>query len=134
MWARGKDNLRACQELENNAVTEPRRLLELTQDQDFSLYVVVARFMATPEDVTGYAWQDSEGNGRLLEMPPYYICDMPQALNNIQVYAQMAKSNYVNYLLAGANPIIRKTFEAALSHVAVSQVREPGTTSDMSCC
>ena len=74
------------------------RTVVLTQDQGFELKVSVSRFFATDGDATGYPWKDLCGNARLMDMPPYYISDMPQALINMQLYAQKAKTTYISSL------------------------------------
>ncbi|KAI1374760.1 hypothetical protein F4677DRAFT_155055 [Hypoxylon crocopeplum] len=92
----------------------------LTQDQGIEIPVTVRRFVPSPADVTGWRWRDKASEERLMEMPPFYICDDEEAACNMKRAVASKKEEYINCLLGAANPIIRKTFEAAFRYVEIS--------------
>ena len=55
-------------------------------------------------------------------MPPFYISNTSQALQNMQDYAMVTRHQYIEELLEGTNPIIWKTFEAASNFVEHTKV------------
>ena len=86
------------------------------------LRVTISRFQPEPGDATGYTWHDPQGHTQMMEMPPYYMSDMTQALVDIQDYGVRSFSSYIDSLLDGANPIIWKTFQAAYNYVTFTKV------------
>ena len=122
VWTRRKEELQSLQLSRPSGVSRISQTLIITQEIGVILRVTVSRFHPEPNDATGYAWHDSEGNTQIMEMPPYYISDMSQALVNIQEYGDLSCSLYIQSLLDGTNPIIWKTFQAAYNYVAFSQV------------
>ena len=108
---------------ESVIVTKNSQTIFITQELGVTLELAVSLFQTEPSDVTAYVWHDKEGNMQTLDMPPYYISDMPQALVNIQLYGQSTSQLYTEYLLKDANPIIRITFDAAHCYARLFKVR-----------
>lgn len=120
-WTSRKEGLQ-LQGNPSTAVIPASRKILLTQETGFLLEVKVARFIPEPGDAVSYGWVDGGGHQRELKMPPYYICDMPHALQSMQDYALVSSDSYIADLLDGTNPIIWKTFETASSYVATTKV------------
>jgi hypothetical protein len=101
-------------------------ILFLTQDkgegfQD-ALSVTVARFEPQPGDKTGYEWDDAAGQHHKMEMPPYLICDIEATRRNVREFSQRVRSAYIEAFLMDSNPIVYRTFQAALAYTAFSPV------------
>ncbi|KAI4859665.1 hypothetical protein F4820DRAFT_453678 [Hypoxylon rubiginosum] len=92
----------------------------ITQDQGIEIPVKIRRFNPQPGDTTSWRWRDSTSRERVMEMPPFYICDVEGAGRNMRDAVAGQKAEYINYLLGDANPILRKTFEAAFRYLEVS--------------
>jgi hypothetical protein len=101
-------------------------ILFLTQDKgegfDNALSITVSRFEPGPEDKTGYAWEDSTGQHHTMDMPPYFISEIEVARRSIREFIYQARSDYIETLLADSNPIVCRTFQAALAYTAFGQV------------
>jgi hypothetical protein len=69
-----------------------------------------------------YDWEDQSGQTHTMEMPPYFISDIEAARINLREFSQNARSSYIQTILAGANPIVCHTFQAALAYTAFGQV------------
>ncbi|KAI2602324.1 hypothetical protein GGR54DRAFT_634076 [Hypoxylon sp. NC1633] len=95
----------------------------LTQDQGIEIPVTVKRFVPWPADTTGWRWQDGASQERVMEMPPFYIINEEEAARNMRRAVASKKEEYINCLLVAANPIIRKTFEAAFRYVEITHSR-----------
>ncbi|KAI2610785.1 uncharacterized protein GGS25DRAFT_519082 [Hypoxylon fragiforme] len=102
--------------LENLQVT-------ITQDQGISFAVTVNQFVPLPGDTTGWKWKDAASQQKVLEMPPFYICNEEEAECNMKNAVTTGKEEYINVLLGDSNPITRKTFEAAFRHLETSESR-----------
>ncbi|KAI1769911.1 hypothetical protein F4818DRAFT_446760 [Hypoxylon cercidicola] len=92
----------------------------ITQDQGIEIPVTIRRFSSRPGDTTAWTWRDSNLRERVMEMPQFYICDYHEAARNMREAVVYKKAEYVDYLLGVANPILRKTFEAAFRYLEVS--------------
>ncbi|XXG96396.1 hypothetical protein Hte_002678 [Hypoxylon texense] len=92
----------------------------ITQDQGIEIPVTIRRFNPQPGDITSWKWRDSTLQEKTMEMPPFYICDTEDAGRNMRDAVECKKAEYINYLLGDANPILRKTFEAAFRYLEVS--------------
>ncbi len=103
-------------------IDEAPRTIQLTQEIGLILSVTVQRFVPDPSDTTGYSWKDQGGNDRKMEMPPYYICDMYQALLSMCDYGQRSSQIYIEELLNGANPIMERMFAQAVRFVKDTKV------------
>ncbi|KAK3686249.1 hypothetical protein B0T22DRAFT_483143 [Podospora appendiculata] len=97
-------------------VTCPQRI-SVTQDFGLQFSVTVAAFVPEPTDVTAWKWNDEAGVEHAMEMPPYYICDMDEMERNMGKAAMQGREEYINGLLHAANPIVRRTFEAAFRYM-----------------
>lgn len=95
----------------------------ITQDQGIEIPVKVRRFKPESGDTTGWSWRDSNCQERVMEMPPFYICNVEEAAQNMRRAVVSEKAEYVNFFHGAANPIIRKTFEAAFRYLETSSVR-----------
>lgn len=122
IWTRRKEELQSLQLARPSGVSRISQTLIITQEIGVTLRVNVSRFQPEPSDATGYAWHDSEGSTQIMEMPPYYISNMPQALVDIQEYGDLSCPLYIQSLLDGTNPIVWKTFQAAYNYVTFSKV------------
>ncbi|ORY67027.1 uncharacterized protein BCR38DRAFT_336593 [Pseudomassariella vexata] len=104
-----------------NFQNEPdSRVVRVTQDLGVTFAVTVLRFDADPQDVTAWKWK-ADSIPRLMDMPPYYISNMTEASQNMQQAVRKGKEEYINGLLAAANPISKKTFEAAFRYLETSK-------------
>lgn len=103
----------------------------ITQDQGIEIPVKIRRFNPQPGDTTSWRWRDSTSRERVMEMPPFYICDVEGAGRNMRDAVAGQKAEYINYLLGDANPILRKTFEAAFRYLEVSTVCPPFPSTSM---
>lgn len=121
-WTFHKEQLQTMRVIGYLEEYEPPQTILLTQDAGATLAVTVSRFHPEPGDTTGYKWSDSKGNPRVMEMPPYHICDMNKAIADIHEYGIRSRSQYIESLLSGANPIIWKTFHVAFEYISVSKV------------
>lgn len=92
----------------------------ITQDQGIEIPVKVRRFKPESGDTTGWSWRDSNCQERVMEMPPFYICNVEEAAQNMRRAVVSEKAEYVNFFHGAANPIIRKTFEAAFRYLETS--------------
>jgi hypothetical protein len=102
------------------------QILFITQDKgegfDNALSVIVSRFDPGPDDKTEYTWEDSTGQHHTMEMPPYFISDIEAARQSIRQFIYQARSAYIETLLADSNPIVCRTFQAALAYTVFDQV------------
>ncbi|KAI1106393.1 hypothetical protein F4804DRAFT_340550 [Jackrogersella minutella] len=94
--------------------------VSITQDQGMVIPVTIRRFIPSSSDTTSWKWRDKTERERVMEMPPFYICNEREAANNMQVAVMCNKGEYVDCLLGDANSIIRKTFEAAFRYLECS--------------
>ncbi|KAK3328688.1 hypothetical protein B0T19DRAFT_197119 [Cercophora scortea] len=101
-------------------LTCPQRL-SVTQDFGLQFNVTVSTFVPDPTDVTAWKWNDETGVEHAMEMPPYYICDMDEMQANMRQAAVEGREEYINGLLHAANPIVRRTFEAAFRYIESSE-------------
>lgn len=119
VWVQGK------QELLQYANHHTPQSLFLTQGFGEGLFnplhILVSRFEPGPRDRTTYFWTDRSGHPRSMEMPPYFISDLDAARQSIRMFLSTARSPYIDSLLADSNPIVCKTFQAALTFVAFGQ-------------
>ncbi|KAH7377963.1 hypothetical protein BKA64DRAFT_246767 [Cadophora sp. MPI-SDFR-AT-0126] len=120
-WSSRKEQLQTMRVIRYLEEYEAPQTILLTQDAGTTLSVTVSRFHPEPGDTTGYKWSDSQGNPRVMEMPPYHICDMNKAIVDIQDYCARSRSLHIESLLSGANPIIWKTFHVAFEYISVSK-------------
>ena len=122
LWVRRKLEL---QEYKTRGENTPH-ILFLTQDKgegfDNALSVTVSLFEPGPEDKIGYAWEDSTGQRHTMDMPPYFISDIEAARRNIKEFIYLARPGYIEALLTDSNPIVCRTFQAALAYTAFGQV------------
>ncbi|KAI1439981.1 hypothetical protein F5Y02DRAFT_32815 [Annulohypoxylon stygium] len=95
----------------------------ITQDQGIEIPVTIRRFTPSSTDTISWKWRDKAFQERVMEMPPFYICNVEEAACNMRQAVAFRKEEYVNCLLGEANPIIRKTFEAAFRYLEASQSR-----------
>lgn len=95
----------------------------ITQDQGIQIPVKIRRFHPRSGDTTGWKWRDGTSREKVMEMPPFYICDYEGAARNMREAVASQKAEYIDYLLGAANPILKKTFEAAFGYLEVSAVR-----------
>jgi hypothetical protein len=106
-------------------------ILFLTQDKgegfDNALSVIVSLFEPGPEDKTGYSWEDSKGQNHTMDMPPYFISDIEAARRSIREFLYLARPGYIETLLADSNPIVCRTFQAALAYTTFGQVMDEAT-------
>ncbi|OTB09303.1 hypothetical protein M426DRAFT_77483 [Hypoxylon sp. CI-4A] len=86
-----------------------------------ALCVPVSRFDPQPGDRTAYNWTDLSGNLRSMEVPPFYISDLREASQGIRQFVHSVRSIYIEALLADSNPLIRQTFQAALTYATFNQ-------------
>lgn len=93
----------------------------VTQEFGIDFQVSVAKFTPQIGDTTSYQWHDGTTE-RHLDMPPYYICDVEGAAKSMQMAAVKGKEASTNLLLRNANPILRKTVEAAYKYLKTSEV------------
>ncbi|RYP55596.1 hypothetical protein DL771_012350 [Monosporascus sp. 5C6A] len=100
---------------------EAPRVIHLTQDVGYTLPVTVSTFLPDSGDITGYSWKDSAGNNQKMEMPPYYIQDLDQAILDIQQYARSSRSSYISSLLDGHSKVVCGTFEAAFRFLEANE-------------
>jgi hypothetical protein len=119
-WVEGKHELLKDQGFDST------QKLWLTQGfgegTENALCLTISRFDPGPKDRTAYFWTDSSGQHRSMEMPPYFISDMAAARQSICEFLRNARSVYIETLLTDSNPIVRKTFQAALVYNAFGQV------------
>ncbi|KAI6087570.1 hypothetical protein F4821DRAFT_236104 [Hypoxylon rubiginosum] len=92
----------------------------ITQDQGIQIPVKIRRFHPRSGDTTGWKWRDGTSREKVMEMPPFYICDYEGAARNMREAVASQKAEYIDYLLGAANPILKKTFEAAFGYLEVS--------------
>jgi hypothetical protein len=57
-----------------------------------------------------------------MNMPPYFISDTEAARRSIREFIYSARTGYIEALLADSNPIVCRTFEAALAYTTFGQV------------
>ncbi|KAH8768532.1 hypothetical protein BGZ57DRAFT_766227 [Hyaloscypha finlandica] len=121
LWVRRKLEL---QKYKTRGENTPH-ILFLTQDKgegfDNALSVTVSLFEPGPEDKIGYAWEDSTGQRHTMDMPPYFISDIEAARRNIKEFIYLARPGYIEALLTDSNPIVCRTFQAALAYTAFGQ-------------
>ncbi|KAI0133338.1 hypothetical protein F4776DRAFT_129843 [Hypoxylon sp. NC0597] len=91
--------------------------ISITQDHGIEIPVMIRRFMPSPSDTTRWKWRDKSSQERVMEMPPFYICNQDELARNMRHAVVSKKGEYINCLLGTANPIIRKTFEAAFRYL-----------------
>ncbi|KAI1135828.1 hypothetical protein F5Y05DRAFT_162500 [Hypoxylon sp. FL0543] len=89
----------------------------ITQDQGIQIPVTIRRFIPSPSDATRWKWRDKTSQERVLEMPAFYICNQGELARNMINAVIYNKGEYINCLLGAANPIVRKTFEAAFRYL-----------------
>ncbi|KAF2746992.1 hypothetical protein M011DRAFT_403650 [Sporormia fimetaria CBS 119925] len=118
-WIARKQALEV-QASEQQIIRAPRTIL-LTQDLGALLVVEVTEYVPEEGDPLSYDWTDTEGNPRKLKMPPYCISNTSQAMSNMVDYINLSGHAYIEQLLAGANSITQKTFQAALNYVTFNQ-------------
>lgn len=106
----------------SNALVEKPHVVTITQDRGLQFDVAVKRFQPENGDVTYWKWKDENGIERQMDMPPYYISDMCQATNIMREAAFKNHETYIDALLRDANPIVRRTFAAALQCQSSSKV------------
>jgi len=121
LWTMRKWKLQQVKLLEGEIAFGTSQSIFLTQDLGDEIMVTVSRFHPEPGDATGYMWEDPNGKKQMMEMPCYWIVDLEEALLNIQEYGRRSRSLYIESLLADANPIIRQTFQVALSYTAFAK-------------
>ncbi|KAI0834247.1 hypothetical protein F5Y06DRAFT_174098 [Hypoxylon sp. FL0890] len=92
----------------------------ITQDQGIEIPVTIRRFIPSPSDTTRWKWRDKNSQERVMEMPPFYICNQGELTRNMINAVIYKKGEYINCLLGAANPIVRKTFEAAFRYLDAS--------------
>ncbi|KAH6628911.1 hypothetical protein F5144DRAFT_655593 [Chaetomium tenue] len=86
-----------------------------------ALWLKVARFNPVgPEDRTSYFWTDNQGRLRSHEMPPYFISDLEHARTSVGLFLRDARNIYIDGLLQGSDPLIRRTFDIARALSAMS--------------
>lgn len=110
--------------MENGGEALENLQVTITQDQGISFAVTVNQFVPLPGDTTGWKWKDAASQQKVLEMPPFYICNEEEAECNMKNAVTTGKEEYINVLLGDSNPITRKTFEAAFRHLETSEVRD----------
>ncbi|KAI0384707.1 hypothetical protein F5Y04DRAFT_277439 [Hypomontagnella monticulosa] len=118
-WTSTQESLLINVALYNNEVPETR-IVSITQDQGIDIPVTVRRFIPLPESTTGWKWRDGACDERVLDMPCFYISDEEEAAGNMIKAAVSNKWQYITCLLDAANPIIKKTFEAAFRYLETS--------------
>lgn len=96
-------------------------VITVTQDLGIDFQVTISKFDVQTGDTTSYKWHDGETQ-RELEMPPYFITDMEGATRNMLDASKRDIEASIRLLLRGANPIQRKTIEAARRHAKTTQV------------
>lgn len=106
----------------SDAFNSIQRTIIVTEDLGTIVTLTVSRFHPQSGDATGYPWHDKEGIPKILDMPPYYISDMSQPVVGIQAYERSSCVPCLKSLLAGANPIVRKTIQAAADYLDHSKV------------
>ena len=121
-WTMRKGGNLEDQFLELNGYPDARQKIKLTQEMGITLEVDIARFDVEPDDTTAYHWEDSSGQKRKSELPPYYICDMEAARHNMRTYGFRSSEAYIKYIIGRSNPIILKTFETAYNYAAAFKV------------
>ncbi|KAI8626340.1 hypothetical protein F5Y19DRAFT_227142 [Xylariaceae sp. FL1651] len=97
------------------------RIIHLTQDMGYTLTVTASTFFPDSSDTTSYSWKDSSNNTRKMEMPPYFIYDLNEAVANMQEYATLSRSSYISSLLDGHNQVACLTFEAAFRYLDTNE-------------
>ena len=103
--------------------SETSRQIYLTQEINLTTFaVIVSRFQPGSDDTTAYVWTDAAEIKKEYEIPPYYICDMAEAGENMRRYARIARPEIIRVILANANPMVRKTFEETERFYAISKV------------
>lgn len=66
------------------------------------------------ENWASYFWEDGRGNPHKWEMPHFYIGDTEKATEAMKAYLAQSRPIYLDKLLAGADPMTRRTFDEAL--------------------
>lgn len=96
-------------------------VVTVTQDLGIDFQVTISKFDVQTGDTTSYKWHDGETK-RELEMPPYFITDIQEATRNMLDATKRDIEASIRLLLRGANPVQRKTIEAARRHAKTTQV------------
>lgn len=97
------------------------RVVTVTQDLGIDFQVTISKFDVQTGDTTTYKWHDGETQ-RELKMPPYFITDIQGAARNMLDATKRDREASIRLLLRGANPIQRKTIEAARRHIETTEV------------
>ncbi|KAI2463849.1 hypothetical protein F4781DRAFT_100073 [Annulohypoxylon bovei var. microspora] len=119
-WTAVQDRLlKRCPVQSGDEGSRPLAVL-ITQDQGIEIPVTIRRFAPRSADTISWKWRDKTSRERVMEMPPFYISNVEEATWNMRNAVSSMKEEYINCLLGVANPIIRKTFEAAFRYLEVS--------------
>ncbi|KAI1456475.1 hypothetical protein F4805DRAFT_475821 [Annulohypoxylon moriforme] len=119
-WTAAQDRLFKKCIVQNGGEKFKPLTVYITQDQGIVIPVTIRRFTPCSTDTISWKWRDKASQERVMEMPPFYICNVEEAAWNMWQAVAFKKEEYVNCLLGDANPIIRKTFEAAFRYLEVS--------------
>ncbi|KAI1409961.1 hypothetical protein F5Y13DRAFT_78849 [Hypoxylon sp. FL1857] len=92
----------------------------ITQDHGIQIPVTIRRFIPSPSDTTSWKWRDKASQERAMEMPPFYICNQEDLAREMRKAVISKKGEYINCLLGAGNPVVRKTFEAAVRYLDAS--------------
>ncbi|KAL2869465.1 uncharacterized protein BJX67DRAFT_379019 [Aspergillus lucknowensis] len=96
-------------DVSHSAVSPDIREVELTQGMGDKLRLTLSRFDPHPDDKTAYEWNTLDGP-RKMEMPPYCIANMDEAIVSVAQYAKRSMRAYLSQLVKPNNPFLSLIF------------------------